>query len=181
MVGNVLVGVGFDKVPEALGLTSKDAEWQTKPSGLVGKLCFVVILFLGLSQAVSSLQLTVLNDIFNEVLAFAGPVLVGVVIVGIGLWLANLASRGIEGSNMSNADLMSKVAYAGIMVLTAAVALRRMGLADDIVNMAFGLTMGAIAVAAALAFGLGGRDAAAKFLEQRAETNPPKRRATKRR
>jgi len=40
-----------------------------------------------------------------------------------------------------------------------------MGLADDIVNMAFGLTLGSIAVAVALAFGLGGREAAGKQLE----------------
>ncbi len=44
-------------------------------------------------------------------------------------------------------------------------ALRQMGLADEIVNLAFGLTLGALAVAFALAFGLGGREAAGEELK----------------
>ena len=60
--------------------------------------------------------------------------------------------------------------YAGIARFTVlglvfAMGLRAMGIADDIVNLAFGLTLGAIAVAAALAFGLGGREAAGKQME----------------
>ena len=43
--------------------------------------------------------------------------------------------------------------------------LRAMGLADDIVNLAFGLTLGAIAVAFALSFGLGGREAAGEHMQ----------------
>jgi hypothetical protein len=43
--------------------------------------------------------------------------------------------------------------------------LREMGLAADIVNLAFGLTLGAIAVAFALSFGLGGRDAAGRQMD----------------
>jgi len=45
-------------------------------------------------------------------------------------------------------------------------ALRQMGLANEIVNMAFGLLLGAVAVAVALAFGLGGREVAARGLEE---------------
>ena len=53
-------------------------------------------------------------------------------------------------------------------------ALRQTGLADDIVNLAFGLTLGAAAVAFALAFGLGGRDVAERTLEDwRASTAKP--------
>jgi hypothetical protein len=53
-----------------------------------------------------------------------------------------------------------------ILVLSGAMALRQMGLANEIVNLAFGLLLGAIAVAVALAFGLGGRDIAARQLER---------------
>jgi len=53
-----------------------------------------------------------------------------------------------------------------ILVLAGAMALRQTGVADDIVNLAFGLTLGAVAVAFAVAFGLGGRDMAARTLEE---------------
>jgi hypothetical protein len=64
------------------------------------------------------------------------------------------------------------------MGLVIAMGLRAMGIADSIVNMAFGLTLGAVAVAFALAFGLGGRAAAdrllAKWLDQAdAQSKPP--------
>jgi hypothetical protein len=53
-----------------------------------------------------------------------------------------------------------------ILVLPGAMALRRMGLANEIINLAFGLLLGAIAVAVALAFGLGGRELAGHQLEE---------------
>jgi hypothetical protein len=46
-----------------------------------------------------------------------------------------------------------------------AMGLRAMGIADEIVNLAFGLTLGAVAVAVALSFGLGGREAAGRQME----------------
>ena len=52
-----------------------------------------------------------------------------------------------------------------ILALVLAMGLRAMGIADDIVNLAFGLTLGAVAVAVALSFGLGGREAAGKLME----------------
>ena len=60
---------------------------------------------------------------------------------------------------------MAGLARIAILTLVAAMGLRSMGIADDIVNMAFGLTLGAVAVAIALSFGLGGRDAAGKQME----------------
>jgi hypothetical protein len=52
-----------------------------------------------------------------------------------------------------------------ILALVLAMGLRAMGIADDIVDLAFGLTLGAVAVAVALSFGLGGREAAGKQMD----------------
>ena len=66
---------------------------------------------------------------------------------------------------MNQATLVASLARAGILFLVGAMALRRMGLADEIIETAFSLLLGAVAVAIALAFGLGGRDAAGKRVE----------------
>ena len=50
------------------------------------------------------------------------------------------------------------------MGLVLAMGLKAMGIADSIVNLAFGLTLGAVAVAFALSFGLGGQEAVARLL-----------------
>jgi chromate transport protein ChrA len=82
-----------------------------------------------------------------------------IILVG-GLFLANLAGNAVRGTGTANSGFLAMVARSAVMVLTAAMALREMGFAEDIVNLAFGLLFGAVAVAVALAFGLGGRDAA---------------------
>jgi hypothetical protein len=57
-------------------------------------------------------------------------------------------------------------ARVSILVLAGAMALGQMGVASDIINLAFGLLIGAIAVAVALAFGLGGREIAGRELDK---------------
>ena len=72
-----------------------------------------------------------------------------------------LAYNAISRSNPA----LANIARFAILGLVLAMGLRAMGLADNIVNMAFGFTLGAIAVAAALAFGFGGRDAARQIAD----------------
>ena len=64
-----------------------------------------------------------------------------------------------------SAAALAGVLRAAILGLVLAMGLRAMGIADDIVNLAFGLVLGAVAVAFALSFGLGGREAAGKQME----------------
>lgn len=87
-------------------------------------------------------------------------------IFGVGLYLANLAARAIASSGAANAGLLAPIARVAIITFTGAMALRQMGLANEIVNLAFGLVLGAIAVAAAIAFGFGAREAAGRQVEE---------------
>jgi type IV secretory pathway TrbD component len=91
---------------------------------------------------------------------------IGLIVFRAGLYLANLAGNAIEASRTSQARILAIGARAAIMVLAGAMALRELGVADEIITLAFGLTLGAIAVAVAMAFGIGGRDLAAQQLEQ---------------
>ena len=61
---------------------------------------------------------------------------------------------------------IGNIAKIAILIFVGAMGLRQMGIANEIINMAFGFTLGAIAVALAIAFGIGGRDMAAKKLEE---------------
>jgi len=116
-------------------------------------------------EAARLLGFDLLADLVSQFIVFAGKVLLGVVIFGVGLFLAGLASKTIQASSARQARFLSLAAQVAILTLAGAMALRQMGLAGDIINMAFGLLLGAVAVAAALAFGIGGRDIAARELE----------------
>ena len=135
------------------------------PSELVGLLCLVGIMLVATLTAVDILGIPALEDVFRIVLAIAGQVLIGVIVFAIGLYLANLAYNLILSSGTSQSRLLAQSARIAIITLVGAMALNRMGIAPNIVNLAFGLILGGIAVAIALAFGLGGREVAREELK----------------
>ena len=143
---------------------------QRTPADIVGYLIMVAIMLFAATEAANLLGFTALSDIVGEFTVFAGQILLGLVIFGIGLFLANLAASTIETSTAKQSNMLALVARISILVLAGAMALRQMGLANEIIELGFGLLLGAVAVAAALAFGLGGRDIAAKKLSTWSES-----------
>jgi hypothetical protein len=83
----------------------------------------------------------------------------------IGFWLANLAYQAVARASGEKTSGLAQLARLAILGLVIAMGLRAMGIADDIVNLAFGLTLGAVSIAFALSFGLGGREAAGRQME----------------
>lgn len=91
--------------------------------------------------------------------------LLGTGIIAVGFWLSNLAHTAILRAQGDAARTVAGVVRFAILGLVVAMGLRAMGLANDIVNLAFGLTLGSVAAALALSFGLGGREAAGRQME----------------
>ena len=103
-----------------------------------------------------------------EILTLLGSVIFGSVIIVAAVIISKLVAGVVERSG--GGRLVANVVRVGIIVLGSAIGLRFMGLADDIINLAFGLILGSIAVAGALAFGLGGRDAAGRAVATMLDT-----------
>ena len=114
-------------------------------------------------EAAHRLEFTQVRDLVSMFIKFGGEVVLGASILVIGFWLASLAHDAI--SRASERAGLARLARIAILGLVIAMGLRAMGIADDIVNLAFGLTLGAVAVAFALSFGLGGREAAGRQME----------------
>jgi hypothetical protein len=132
----------------------------------VGGLVLVAIMLFAAIEAARQLGFDALADLLAAFTVLAGQILLGLVVFGLGLYLADLAAGVVRASRARQADLLALLTRAAVLVLAGAMALRQMGIANEIVNLAFGLLLGAIAVAGALAFGLGGRDLAGRHLEQ---------------
>ena len=171
---SLLGSIGFDNLPVRLGLAGAPREGGRTPSQIAGTIVMVAIVLFATMQALPMLGFDLLAGMMSDFIGFAGNVLVGLVIFGFGLYFAKLVADMISDSQITNHALLATVARAAILVLAGAMGLQQMGLAQEIVNLAFGITLGAIAVAGAIAFGIGGRDAAKKlvdgFLESRAPT-----------
>ncbi len=159
---NLLAGFGFNTVLVRLGLGREPAAGERTPAEIAGYLVLVTIMLFATIEAVRELGFVLLADLVARFTVFAGQVVLGLIIFGIGLFLAHLASNTVLASGAMQAGLLALAARVSIIVLAGAMALRQMGLADDIINMAFGLLLGSIAVAVALAFGLGAREIAGR-------------------
>lgn len=178
IIEDLLPGLGVDRSVAAMGILPEG----TTVSGVVGKVAMVAIMLVSAIAATRLLNFPELTALVNEVLTLGGSVIFGGVIIAVGFLIANLLARLVGGAAGDGIGPMV-VKYATI-VLFVAMGLKYMGIADSIIEMAFGALVVGGAAAGALAFGLGGRDAAAKALAKLDAETPaakpaPKPRAPK--
>jgi len=185
LVTNILRGIGFNNVFSWLGVQPKQPLRLTPssidpdatllqepevpartPSEFVGIVVQVGIMLFAVVAATDVLGIPALTAIVSGIVLVAGRVLSGLVVFAIGLYLANLAFSLIASSGTRQARLLGQAARIAIIAFVSALALQQMGIGSDIVNLAFGLLLGAIAVGIALAFGLGGREIAADQIRE---------------
>ncbi|MEY2927482.1 MAG: hypothetical protein RL367_1959 [Pseudomonadota bacterium] len=159
LLSQILGSLGFDKSVQAIGIFPT----SVKASTIVSNIAMIAIMLFAAIEATRMLQFKALSILLNDVVSLGGKVLFGVVIVAIGAALARLVS-GVLASTDSGSGVAGTIVHYAIIFLFAAMGLKYMGIADSIVNTAFGAIMIGAAVAGALAFGLGGREAAAKLL-----------------
>ena len=162
LVSGILVGFGFDHILVRLGLGKEQPPEGATPSEIVGRLILVVILLFAAIEAFRLLGFALVADLVAQLTVFLGQISLGLIIFAIGLFVANLVADIVRASGSRQANLLALLARVAILVLAGAMALRQMGLANEIITLAFGIVLGAVAVALALAFGLGARDVAAR-------------------
>ncbi|WP_201563941.1 mechanosensitive ion channel [Psychrobacter sp. CMS30] len=167
MVANIIKGLlentQINQLPAKVGL--EQTMGDKKISDLVG---YAIIFFAMLFAAIAAADLLgfePISAIITMFIAFGANIILGAVILFIGFWLANIIAGVVERSEQGS-QFLANIVRVLIMGLVLAMGLKAMGIADSIVNLAFGLTLGAVAVAFALSFGLGGQEAAARFLRK---------------
>ncbi len=132
---------------------------NTNLVSLIANVVFIFILYIGIVEACKILGLTEIVAILASVLAVAGKVIFGLVILALGNVVANFATNVFLSGDNAN-KLIKSIVKGAILMIFMAMGLSAMGIANNIIELAFGLGLGAVAVAFALAFGLGGKEAA---------------------
>lgn len=163
LLAGLLAAIGFDTLPARINLAH--AFDKTPASTFVGRVVMFFAMLFATVEAAGQLGFGQVSKIVATFIRFGGDILLGGTILVVGFWLANVAYNAIDQASGANTKGLARIARYAILALVTAMGLRAMGIADDIVNLAFGLTLGAIAVAVALSFGLGGREAAGKLME----------------
>lgn len=160
LIVKALEGIGFDSIPEKLGF--KTSPGKSPSEHAAGMAVFFMMLFATVESA-NRLEFNQVSELVSFFIQFGGQVLLGTTIIAIGLWLANIVHSSMVKAK-SGAGWMASLVRVVILGLVFSIGLRSMGVANDIINMAFGLTLGAAAIAVALSFGIGGREAAGRLM-----------------
>lgn len=157
-----LTSIRFNEVPVKLGLAKQPIEGQWSPASIVGYIGLALIMLFAVIMAADLLEFTIVSELVSQLTEFLGLVILAVIILGIGIFLANLAANMLRPRSQT----LASAARISIMVLVIAMALRTMGFANEIIILGFSLMLGAIALAVAIAFGLGGREPARDLLSR---------------
>ena len=164
IIEGILPPTGFDQAIKSTGILPA----TTTPSKIVANVAYVAIILTAAIEAAQQLGGGTIAVFLAQVTELGGKVIFGTLIIVAGVFLARIIS-GLVGSSTGDGGYAQTIVRYAIIALFTSIGLTFMGLADAIVMMAFGLILGSAAVATALAFGLGGRDAAGKFLERYAD------------
>ena len=172
----ILPPTGFDQAIKSTGVVPAAAS----PSRIVANVAMIAIILAASIEAAKQLGGGTIAIFLEQVTELGGKVIFGTLIIVAGIFLARIISN-LVGSGTGEGGYAQTIVRYAIIALFTAIGLTFMGLADMIVMMAFGLILGSAAIATALAFGLGGRDAAARQLEkwQDGGSNPPAPRTTR--
>jgi hypothetical protein len=160
----ILPPTGFDDAIRSTGVLPATAS----PSRIVANIAMIAVILAAAIEAASQLGGGTVAIFLAQVTELGGKVIFGSLIIVVGILLARIIAN-LVGSGTGEGGYAQTIVRYAIIALFTAIGLTFMGLADQIVMLAFGLILGSAAIACALAFGLGGRDAAARVLERWAD------------
>jgi hypothetical protein len=160
--------IRFDELPVKLGLSKEPVEGVGSASNIVGYTIMIFIMLFAIIMAADLLAFTAVNQLVASLAQFLGQVVLGVVIIGVGIFVASFVVSILRAGGRS--ESLASFVRVAVIVLSVVLGMRAMGFADDIIMLGFGLALGAAAIAAAIAFGLGGREVAGELLARWTKT-----------
>ena len=141
---------------------------HVNPTRVVANLVFWLVMFTVMLIAANALGLQTLADVFSELVSYIPSVIAAIVIILVGIVLGGFVGGLISASagGMHGGPALARVGRGGVILLAIFMALQELGIASEIVTTAFAILFGAVALALALAFGLGSRDLAGEIMRE---------------
>ena len=165
IVTRVLGSMGFEGWMESGGIKQFFDRSQTNqtPLSILGKLVFWLVFFIAITMAVDTLGISAISDVLAQFIAYIPQIIAAILILVLATLLANFVAGIVRGATGSN--VIGSVAQYGIIVFAAFAALTQLGIAPELIAPTFLILLGAVALAAAIAFGLGGQGVAKQIVE----------------
>jgi small-conductance mechanosensitive channel len=166
LVTRVLQSMGFQGWMESGGIKQffDRSQTQQTPLSILGKLIFWLVFFIAITMAVDTLGISAISDVLAQFIAYIPQIIAAILILVLATLLANFVAGIVRGATGSN--LIGSVAQYSIIVFAAFAALTQLGIAKELIAPTFLILLGGVALAAAIAFGLGGKGVAQQMVEQ---------------
>ena len=166
LVGRVLRGVGFDGWMERGGIKQFFDRAQTNhtPATILGLLVFWFVFIIALTMATDALGIPQVSAVLGQLIAYIPSIIAAILILILAALLANFLSGIVRGATGS--DLLANIARYAIIVYAVFAAITQLGIAVELTAPTFLILLGAVGLAAAIAFGIGGADVARDILEK---------------
>ena len=168
LVQEVLERAGADRLfAQHGGTVYGSRSREIKPSIVASEIVKWIVRFIFLVAAANVLGMTQVSVLLNEVLLWLPNLLVAAVILLVAPIIARFVRDAIEVAagrmGFSNAAILGRIAEVAIIAFAVLIALKQLGIADDLINIVLIGVVAALALAFGLAFGLGGREVAAEL------------------
>ena len=164
--------IRFNVVTEKARVDQFLADGGVKRSAIeiIGSLFYWLIMLIVILTAFNSLGLTAASALFNQVFLFIPNIIVAVLVLILGLFLANLLSVAVvtylKNIEIENAETIGKLINYAIIIFVISISLTQLNIGTELISSAFLLVFGALCLAMALAFGIGGKEWAAGVINK---------------
>jgi hypothetical protein len=171
-VAALLRVIRFNDLAQRAGFTGfvKKMGVDSDASGFLADLAKWFIRLIVLVVAFDALGLPAVSDVLRQLLLWLPNLVVAMVVLVIAGLAANALGNLVRGATaqagFSNPDVLARVAKVAVWAFAIVVAVNQVGIASTLVNTIVMATVGALALAVGLAFGLGGRETAADLLRR---------------
>ena len=166
IVIRVLKGIGFEGWMERGGVKQffERADTRQTPLSIVGKLVFWLVFVIAIVMATDALGIRQVSAVLSQLIAYIPNIIAAVLILALAGLLANFVAGIVRGA--TGVDILGTVAQVAIIVYAVFAALTQLGIAVQLTAPTFLIVLGAVALAAAIAFGWGGRHVAQDIIER---------------
>jgi hypothetical protein len=152
---------GIDKFLQDGGMKKSSIE-------IIGSLFYWLIMLIVLLAALNSLGLSVASELFNKIVLFIPNIIVAIIVLVLGLFFAKFVAEVlityIKNVGIGHAETIGKITQYAIIIFVVSLALTQLSIGKEIILTAFQIFFGAVCLALALAFGLGGKEWASRII-----------------
>jgi small-conductance mechanosensitive channel len=166
VVARVLKAIGFDRWMEHGGIKQFFDRAQTRetPATVLGKLVFWLVFIIAITMAADALGIRQVSAVLSQLIAYIPSIIAAILILVLAALLANFLAGIVRGATGS--ELLSNIARYAIIIYAAFAAITELGIAVQLTAPTFLIILGAVALAAAIAFGFGAQGVAKDIVEK---------------